>query len=54
MIQAGLEDGVDTFVTGPSDGESSFAGIFEALCAKGLLQAHDPEAGAKTLLRVRA
>ena len=53
MIQAIFEDGVDASVTGAADGEGSFAGIFQALCAKGFFQAHDPEAGTKPLLWMR-
>ena len=53
LIQAVFEDGVDASITGAAYGEGSLAGIFQALCAKGFFQAHDPEAGTKTLLRVR-
>ena len=54
MIQAVLQDGMDASIADATYGEGSLAGIFQTLCAIGFLQAHDPEAGAKTLLWVRA
>ena len=54
MIQAVFEDGVDAFIADAADSESSLTGIFQTLRPIGFSQAHDPEAGTKALLWVRA